>query len=281
MRRLTCFLIWLILSTQIAISGEIPEILYISEAETPYPAWVVADRVLTPSGEVDPDLFSVADQVIISKTLKLPPRGGCIRWGRTKELETVGPRRSARQNLASTAKSAEWIFSATVTARAPGFNGSEPGTLLEIFPEEIFKGPRNRRGAHYIFVPIGEFSIGKHKICKTDERYAAFPELGARVVLFLDPFWQNEGHFLWTGEDSGIVTINEKGSISLPQRYQKTEPWLEGGDEGKLLGFIQKSIKRKTDNEAPSSGDSGPLPCIDQTFGIGSMYRVEWTLGAL
>lgn len=247
MRKLTSFLFWFILSGHPAISGEIPEVIHIPDAGTPFPAWVAADRALAPSGEIDPSLFSPSDRLIIGQYLQKPPREGCIRLGHEEQFEDlrVGPQRAVRQNLASAAKSAGWVFSATATARAPGFNGSVPGTLVEIVPEETFKGPLDRRGVHYIFFPIGTFSLGETKICKTDDRYAALPEVGERVLLFIDLFWRNEGSFLWTGGDSGIITINRKGIASLPQRYLKTEPWLAGGEEGPLLRFIGKSIERE------------------------------------
>src|ERR687896_1874143 len=159
MRKTMCVLFWLMVNVQPVFSGEIPEVLHIPNAGTPYPAWVAADRVLTPSGEVDPALFSVSDRFIISGALQQPPREGCIRWGHEQEVEeiTVGSKKAVRQNLASTAKSAGWVFSATVTARATGFNSSVPGTLLEVVPEETFKGPRDRAGIHYVFFPVGTF----------------------------------------------------------------------------------------------------------------------------
>jgi hypothetical protein len=247
MRKTMCVLFWLMVNVQPVFSGEIPEVLHIPNAGTPYPAWVAADRVLTPSGEVDPALFSVSDRFIISGALQQPPREGCIRWGHEQEVEeiTVGSKKAVRQNLASTAKSAGWVFSATVTARATGFNSSVPGTLLEVVPEETFKGPRDRAGIHYVFFPVGTFSLGRVTICKTDERYPALPEVGERVLLFIDLFWRNEGRFLWTGYDTGIITITRNGEISLPKRYLKTEPWLAGGQEGDLLRFIRKSIERE------------------------------------
>jgi hypothetical protein len=246
MKKLACVLCWFILSVHPLIAGEIPAVLHIPEAGTSYPAWVAAERVLTPSGEIDSSLFSPGDQHIISGYLRLPAREGCIRLGRhDTEFETNGPHKAVRPSLASTAKSAGWIFSATVTNRAPGFHSSEPGTLLEVIPEKVFKGPRDRRGVHYVFIPIATFSLGGTKICKTDDRYAVLPEIGERVVLFAHLFWQNEGRFLSVGGDSGIITIKESGSISLPRRYHRTEAWLEGGEESELLGFIQKNTERE------------------------------------
>lgn len=245
MRKLTWVLFWFIVSVQPARSGEIPELLHIENAGTRYPAWVAANRVLTGSGEVDPALFSPADQHIISESLQLPPREGCIRWGHEQELETVGPETGKRKNLASTAKNAGWVFSATVRSSAPGFNGSVPGTLLEVVPDETFKGPRDRTRPHYIFFPVGTFSLGRVTICKTDDRYPRLPEVGERVLLFIDLFWRNEGRFLWTGDDTGIVTITRSGEISLPKRYLKTEPGLAAGEEGDLLQFIRRSVKEE------------------------------------
>ena len=245
MGKTTCVLFWLMFSIQPAFSGEIPEVLHIQNAGRPYPAWVAADRVLTPSGEIDPVLFSPSERSIINRYLQHPQREGCIQLG-AEEIEetTIGSREPSRQNLASMARTADWLFSAIVKARAPGFSSSTPGTLLEIAPEETFKGPRNRGGLHYIFMPVGTFTLDGTKICKTDERYAALPEVGDRVFLFIDLFWRNKGPFLWAGGDSGIVTIKE-GSLSLPKRYRNTEPSLATGGEGDLVDFIQKSLGRE------------------------------------
>jgi hypothetical protein len=246
MRVLTCFLLWFLLSV-LPLSAEIPNVLYIPETESPYPAWVRADEVLTPSGEFNASLFSPGARSIIQGRLQLPPRDGCIWWGQEDEEEgvQVGPDKPARKNLATTARIAGWVFRAKVTARALGFNGSTPGTLLEVLPEETFKGPRDRNGIHYIFFPVGTFWIGETKICKADERYPTLPEIGEHVVLFIDLFWRNESSFLWTGGDSGIVTISAKGRASLPQRYRRTEPWLSDSAEGDLLRFIRTSIEKE------------------------------------
>jgi hypothetical protein len=246
MRRNTAFLLLLILTAGTTHALAPPELIHIPNAGTQYPAWVAAEKVLTPFGEVDPLLFSPADRSTIKGYLRLPAHEGCIRLGQELEVEktTAGIQKPARQTLNSMAKSAGWVFSATVTARAAGFNGSNPGTLLEITPNETLKGPQNRSGVHYVFIPVGTISVGGKKICKTDERYAALPNVGERIVLFVDLFWQNEGRLLWAGGDSGIITINRNGIVSLPRRYLKTNAELSGVDEASLLGYIRQSLER-------------------------------------
>jgi hypothetical protein len=244
----------ILLSGRSAISGEIPRVLHIPNAGTPYPAWVAAERVLTPSGEIDPSLFSLSDRLIIGQYLRMPAREGCIRLRHELQIEeptAAGPK-AARQNLASTAKSAGWVLNATVTARAAGFSASLPGTLLEIVPEEILKGPRDRGGVHYIFFPVGTFSVGGIKICKTDDDYADLPEVGEHVLLFIDLFWRNEDRFLWAGGDSGIISINKEGLVSLPKRYLATDPSLEGGAQDDLIRFVRKSIGRENARQRTS-----------------------------
>jgi hypothetical protein len=245
MKKSACILLWSLLAGQPVLSAEIPEVLHIPNAGNKYPAWVAAERVLTPSGEVDPSIFSLSDQVIIGQLLHRAAQDGCIQVGREQADESTGPERRDRQTVASMAKSAGWVFRARVTARATGFNGGVPGTLLEIVPEETLKGPSDRSGAHYIFVPVGTFSVGGKKICKTDERYPALPEAGDRVLLFVDLFWRNEGRFLWAGGDSGIITIRKEGLVSLPKRYRAAESSLEGGGEGELLHRIRQALGKE------------------------------------
>jgi hypothetical protein len=192
----------ILLSGRSAISGEIPRVLHIPNAGTPYPAWVAAERVLTPSGEIDPSLFSLSDRLIIGQYLRMPAREGCIRLRHELQIEeptAAGPK-AARQNLASTAKSAGWVLNATVTARASGFSAS----------------------------------------------------LGEHVLLFIDLFWRNEGRFLWAGGDSGIISINKEGLVSLPKRYLATDPSLEGGAQDDLIRFVRKSIGRENARQRTS-----------------------------
>jgi hypothetical protein len=76
-RRLPVLLFWFVLTGLPAIAGEIPEALHIPGTPgtaTPYPAWVAAGKVLTPSGEVNPTLFSPGDRSIISGYLRQPAR---------------------------------------------------------------------------------------------------------------------------------------------------------------------------------------------------------------
>ena len=183
----------LTLSTQPVLAGQMPDLLYIPDAGSPsipgtrYPDWVAAERVLTPAGEIDASLLGLSSRLIIGKYLRRPADKDCIRWGPGPALESImSGTPKDRKTLTSAVKSADWVFRAAVTGSAHGFNGSTPGTLLEIIPEETLKGPRDRAGAHYIFVPVGKFSVGGKRICKTDDRYARLPEVGEHMDAELE-----------------------------------------------------------------------------------------------
>lgn len=228
-------------------SNEIPAVLYRDGSGRSEPDWVVADSVVTSSGDVDAHLFSVADRTIIQSYLAVPPQDGCVRLGLATVQDKVdSPNR--RPDLASAIRNTEWVMLARVTARAGGFHRSEPGTLLQVEPVEIFKGPKKRSGRSFVFMPLGRLKVGVTEICKTHPLYADLPKVGEEVLLFVDPDWRNQGELLDTGNlgagaETGIVTIHSDGKVSLPEVYRDAGKARSPSTRADLRDLIQRTIQ--------------------------------------
>jgi hypothetical protein len=216
-------------------SGIIPEALYRERSET-YPTWVSASSALRPDGTVDPDLFHSVDQRFIRRLLDSPQKGDCVPIGK---LEEIRSRPDRRPDLASAVRDSDWIFLTRVTARAGGFREGLPGTLIQVQPVENLKGTGGKLPEYYVFMPVGTFQVGSAKLCKTHPLYADLPENGEEVLLLLDSGWINDKELLYTGRESGIITIHKQG-ISLPERYRQGEKAFQGRTREDVLGFVRK-----------------------------------------
>lgn len=227
-------------------AGTVPDVLYL-HGNRPFPSWVAAEKIFTPEGTLNSTLLSPAARYGIAKAMELPLQGDCILvtdQGESGQL-VEGPDSKPRNDLASTTRSSDWVFTARVTARASGFNGSVPGTLLQIVPEDVLKGPKNRVGEHYVFMPSGTVKAGKLKFCKSNPKYSDLPEVGERVLLLVNLTYINQGKFLLTGNESGIITIREDGKVSLPARHRNNDKALANGTAEDLLRFVQEALEEE------------------------------------
>ncbi len=228
-------------------AGKIPDVLYVfgSQKAGRPPIWVASEKVLTPAGTVDPTLFSLADRHSIAQTLTSPTKGDCISAFDQVAIETVVEGSNLRLDLADAVRDSGWVFTARVTARASGFSGPFPGTLLQVMPENVLKGPQDRLGKHYIFMPVGRVRIGNTELCATSQRYANLPEIGERVLLLVDLVYVNQGDFLLTGNETGIITLHQDNKVSLAERYRNSDKALTSGTAGDLLRFVQQTLQEE------------------------------------
>lgn len=219
--------------------GTVPGV--ISLFDDSYPEWVSADRALTPSGELDPTLFSEISRSTIARLLATPPDRDCIRLGKVFEYIPAisGPER--RGNLTDAIRNSDWVLLARVTARAGGFFADEPGTLLVVEPAEVFKGFTRRNWEHYIFMPVGNFQVGNSMICKTHPDYAELPKVGDLMLLLIDLTAHNrKSDFLETGQETGIITFPSETEVSLPRRYREGEQKSGSMSRSDLLHLVRQ-----------------------------------------
>lgn len=219
-----------------------PRILFRpEEGNHQYPAFVSADAVLTAEGTVDETLFSPEAIDSISSLLATPPQGDCVRVENYYESYVNPP---ARATIDSAVRSSYLVLLGTVVEKTFGFNGFTPGQLLHVRPEQILKGS-TKEDLYFVFLPIGNFAVGNVRICKTDTRYAAPPEIGEQILALVPKLWNSgsAGAFLNTFDDAGIVTIKENNTLSLPRRYLRNRANVAPLSKRDLLQSVRNAAK--------------------------------------
>jgi hypothetical protein len=116
---------------------------------------------------------------------------------------------------------------------------------LQVVPEDVLKGPKDRVGEHYVFMPSGTVKAGRFKFCKKSPKYSDLPEIGERVLLLINQSYINQGKLLLTGSESGVITIREDGKVSLPERYRHNDKALANGTAEDLLRFVQEALEEE------------------------------------
>lgn len=220
-----------------------PRVLFRSEESQQYPSFVAADAVLTPEEKVDASLFSPAAVDSINSLLATPPQGSCIRAENYYESYVNPPSRS---NLDEAVRSSHMVILGTVVETTFGFSGATPGQLLHLRPDQALKG-NAKKDLYFVFVPVGDFSVGSARICKTDTRYATPPEIGEQVLAFVPKLWNSDraGAFLNTFDEAGIIAIKADGTVSLPRRYLKSQDAATPKRKAELLQTVRNLAARE------------------------------------
>lgn len=201
-------------------SDGMPELLFHEDKSSDYPFWVADHLILNEKSEViDPSLIDDGIKIVIRRLLENPPeQGGCYpASGRMPNPHTQG-----RETVGDTIRAVDWVFTAKVTGLQSGFYGSSPGTLVRVEPDRVFKGPEGRRGPHYVFMPVGELTLGPYQYCRTTVRSADLPGLDDELLLMVNLWPINEGEML-KGDESMIVTLYEDRRISVPGQFKKKD----------------------------------------------------------
>jgi hypothetical protein len=159
---------------------------------SPYPLWIKAEALLNSDrtavdSKVLQTLHSSAVRAI-QEILDTDQKGqDCVRleiaW--IDYFET-----KPRETLEDAMYYSDLIVTGTVVAQASGFLVNVAGTLLQINALKFAKGWSERTN-FFLFIPIGEFSLGAKRICKVDARYAGLPKIGDEVVVFTTDPWDD------------------------------------------------------------------------------------------
>jgi hypothetical protein len=203
-----------------------------------YPVWVDEKNMVTPSGDLNTKLIAPSQLFLMRSYLSSLPQKGCIPVGESfEDFADLPPRRTVEE---ATANSRLAILG-TVTTEAPGFSGAIPGQLLRVEPIEVLKGHARNVDAYYVFFPVGQVTLGKTKLCKSDSRYPEAPQVGDSLIIFaldLSPWNENEP-FLETLDEGSFITIRRGGRVSLPDRFKSSEAKSQVVTE--LLGRIRQA----------------------------------------
>ena len=130
---------------------------------------------------------------------------------------------------------------ATVTALAPGFRGSDAGTLLELTPIETVKGEKLQSGPYHAFFPTGNFKAGDESICAVAPDYPSLPDEGDQVVLFLRNSAHLIGSYIPLLDGTDVIVIRKDSRLELP-RYFRGDQTLQQMSEDDLLGVLRARV---------------------------------------
>ena len=196
-----------------------PEVLFTDNSGRREAVWVAAERVLTPSGEVDTNLFSDSEPETLERLMALPEKNGCIELAGII-YDFLNP--PIRDNVYQAAKYASTVVMAEVTGLKAGFYGTDAGNLVQLLPVEILKGNSGEiRKPFYVFLPNGSFSVGAHRFCARNPNYPSLPDLGDQLMLFVPGRIDPSFPLLEILDEGGVVVLKKNSPVDLPARYQK------------------------------------------------------------
>jgi hypothetical protein len=221
-----------------------PRVFFRSEEGSDrYPSFVSADAVLAANGTIDETLFSPEAIDSIRSLLATAPQGDCIRVENYYESYVNPP---VRSSIGAAARSSHLILLGTVVEKTFGFSGFTPGQLLHIRPDQAIKGT-TKEDLYFVFLPIGNFSVGAARICKTDTRYATPPEVGEQILALIPKLWNSEqsGAFLNTFDEAGVITIKDDETLSLPRRYRENKTDSTPTNKQGLLQLVRDLIEKE------------------------------------
>ncbi len=225
-----CLLLLLLLfalSLPNALIAEIPSILFVDsdKMDTTYPIWVSHSVAIGPDGKVRTELFHPQNAELLQESLTDPPQihDGCITFDEFYTSHVDPPDRSSFQKLLS---ESDVVFIGTIVDSDFGFDRGEPGQLFEVAPEEVFLGELSLP-SYYFFFPVGNFTAGSFKICKTDRRYPShIPIKGDQVLLAVPRYYKPVAGepYLNLVYETSIVVIKPDGELSLPAIFLRPRP---------------------------------------------------------
>ena len=228
-------------------TDSLPGVYYLAgDPDRKYPIWVDEKNMVTPSGNLNTDLIAPSELFFIQDYLSSPPQKGCIPVGTVfEDLAGLPPRRTVEEATTNS----RLTGLGTVTAKASGFSGEIPGQLLRVVPTELLEGHARNVDAYYVFFPVGQVTLGKAKLCKSDPRYPEAPRVGDSVVIFAPDLWpwKEDEPFLETLDEGGFITIRPDGSVSLPDRFQSPEAKSHAIQQQEILDRI-RAARRQSDS---------------------------------
>jgi hypothetical protein len=203
------------------------------------PTFVRLDTVFTPAGDVDPSLFSPSEARTIRAYLQLPEENGCVRLrGLIYDYVNQGPSSS----LDAATRKAKLLLRGLVTAAAPGFRGTEAGTLLEITPQEVVKGFVSPRGGpYYVFVPIAFFTIKDRKYCAFNPDYPSLPEVGDQLLVFVRDTESFGSSFLPLFDGTDLIVLKKDAGVDLPRLLKSDTKLRELHAQG-LMELVRSKV---------------------------------------
>lgn len=200
------------------------------------PIFMEASDVLDENGNLrrDAPLTTASERDLRDFLEHAPRQNGCIQVGNVYIDYLNAPQ---RPGLAKTIERSDFIVEARVVNRSYGFMRGIPGQLLRLSRLSTLKGVAPDYSNYYIFVPVGNFSVGPVHFCKTDTRYGEAPAVGDRLFIFGDKEWV-DNDYINTIDEKGYVRALADDRLSLPRSMVEPGSLISTGSE--LRRLIEK-----------------------------------------
>ncbi len=203
-----------------------PMPLVLQNPDIGYADWVDHQLALNPAGQVDDNLFRDAERQMVAGYFQMPIKDGCHQVG-TAFNDYVFP--YSRTTIADAARDSVLVVEAIVTGTSCGFMEGVPGQLLRVAPENAFKGTTTS-STYFAFIPVGSFSLGSSRICKTDPSYAEVPKVGERVFLFSKIVNERPEPLIQILGAGDVIPVDANGHLNLPRLYARSNQQNAGSN---------------------------------------------------
>lgn len=148
------------------------------------PLWLSARAAARLNGEIDWSQFRSWSRDSLQKWLESESyrKQGCL--GPYEVYVTLGdrPRIESFPELVVDSKA---IYDGRVARAAGGFFSGRPGTLVQVSIERVLKAGEdfNVEKHVYVFLPQGNFRVGRYSFCIQHSSYPDVPARGARILV--------------------------------------------------------------------------------------------------
>lgn len=224
----------------------------IESSQLSQPAWVAADALLTEDGGLSIEDLPTGSALLLQQALEAAQESGadCIELGPTYTDLRQGV--VIPHDLDDLTANSLAILRGTVTARGGGFFAGRAGLLLEVEVSETLK--RSERFWHgdrvWVYYPVGEFRLGEARICKSDPRWPAPPEVGDPILLFPQAApYDNAGLTILPDSDGFEVLLEQGDGVFVPQRLANDGRVVGARSLDEIAAAVRQLLARDTARE--------------------------------
>jgi hypothetical protein len=197
---------------EVPTGNSLPTELRPSEAGAAAP-WIPAENAFTLDGKPRNALITPDTARLLDWLSKAPIRDGCTQAGPV----FIDRAWATPATLAGAISEARVVLLLKVVDRTHGFFMGIPGQLMHLTVEALLKGQSGGVTDYYLLYPVAQFDSGPFRVCKSDERYAAPPNPGDRLIYLQ---WaahpSGDPRFLGVPDPKDVIPVTAAGQLILP-----------------------------------------------------------------
>jgi len=261
--------------------GDAPAILKSSGDDYKEPIWVSGEAFAKTGTEPDWSLLGVNTRSSVETLLDLQKDQSRIRRekasGSRTELKkevaaaecsssvvTSGPSsgNAPTESFLDLLRHSTGIYSGKVTGVTPGFFLGAPASLLRVEVDRVFKEGSAYQGTTelYVYHPFARFALGPYVFCSGANDHVFEPEIGGKVLLFVDgPPLDKEG-LLVTPKREQIFYESAEGKLVLPERLRTDDELFPTRSLREIEKLVGRGLKQAHDsrNASPRAPRGNP-----------------------